>query len=673
MSNNFEPMIEMYIFETVQLIEQIEQCILANEGAEKLSEIDINEIFRHMHTIKGSSGMMMYDNIAHLAHTIEDIFFVLREESHINYNFSDLADLIFEGIDFIKIEVEKIKNGDNPDGDITHLISKLKEYLLLIEGKNQKEVKEINENVKYYISQDKSCVEEKYKNSFRAKIFFEEGCEMENIRAYTIIHNLKEITNDIFHIPEEVINNEDSAEEIKKNGFIIYLKTNQSYKEAYDFFSETIFLKALELEEMIEEEWEISFGKKEDKLITRSNLTTDKKDKKISSSNMINVNVDKLDKLMDIVGEMVIAESMVIQNPDLTGLKLNNFNKASRLLNKLTSELQDLVMSIRMVPLANTFHKMNRIVRDMNKKLGKNVELEIRGEETEVDKNIIEHISDPIMHLVRNSLDHGIETSEERIKSNKNGKGKILLEAKNSGNDVMIIVRDDGRGLDKNKLIAKAKENNLLTKEPKDYTDKEIYSLIFLPGFSTKKDVTEFSGRGVGMDVVTKNIETIGGNITIESKKGEGTSFIIKIPLTLAIIEGMNIKVGSSRYTIPICDIRESFRAEDKDIIKNPDNSEMILVRGKCYPIIRLSKIYNVKTNVDKFSKGVLIMIENDIQSICILVDELVGQQQVVVKNLPKYIQQTKNIEGITGCTLLGDGSISLILDPSKLIHMYSK
>ena len=389
----------------------------------------------------------------------------------------------------------------------------------------------------------------------------------------------------------------------------------------------------------------------------------------LSTQNIISVSVAKLDKLMDLVGELVIAEAMVLENPDLEGLELDNFQKSARQLSKITNEIQDLVMSVRMVPLSATFQRMYRIVRDMSRKLNKDVSLEIIGEETEVDKNIIEHITDPLMHLVRNAVDHGIETTEERLSMGKPKQGKITLEAKNVGSDVHIIVRDDGRGLNKDKILKKARENGLISMNEENMSDSDIYRLILLPGFSTKENVTEYSGRGVGMDVVAKNIESIGGSISIQSEESKGTQMTLKIPLTLAIIDGMNLKVGKSTFTIPTISIQESFRVKKEEIIIDPDGNEMILVRGECYPVLRLHEFYNVKTDVTDLTEGIIIMISQDGKSICIFADRLLGKQQVVVKSLPKYVKRFKNVMGISGCTLLGDGSISLILDIASMIN----
>lgn len=500
---------------------------------------------------------------------------------------------------------------------------------------------------------------------------------MESLRAFNVIHNLKDTFSIMDYSPSN-INDDQSDEDIRKNGFKIFFKSDCSFDTIREILFQIPFLQHLELEEL-KSESEIMQTEKRSAAVSENAAVMEQKGaekeqemealSKSLNQSMISVSVSKLDKLMDLVGEMVIAEAMVIQNPDLNGLELDNFQKAARQLNKITSEIQDMVMSIRMVPLTATFHKMNRIVRDMCKKLNKDVRLEIIGEETEVDKNIIEHISDPLIHLVRNAIDHGIESPEKRQEKGKAPTGTITLEAKSAGSDVLVIVRDDGKGLSKEKILKKAKENGLLHKSVSDMTDSEIYNLIFLPGFSTKDKVSEFSGRGVGMDVVVKNIETIGGSVTVNSVENQGTTFVLKIPLTLAIIDGMNIKVGKSRYTIPITSIKESFKANESDIILNTDENEIIMIRGQCYPIMRMHKRYRVKTDVTSISDGIVIMVEHDGKPLCIFTDELLGQQQVVIKTLPEYIRRVRKIKGIAGCTLLGDGSISLILDVSELIR----
>lgn len=682
-----EPMLDMFIYETTQNIESLEKSILSSEKVSCFSPDAVNEIFRNMHTIKGSSAMMLYNNIASLAHTIEDLFYFIREEKPENMDCAVLSDLVLEGVDFIKLELEKVKNADSLDGDPSELIESIKWFLSSIKkGGNSQDIpaasKESLVAQQYYLPSTRGGGVLNQKG-FEAVVHFDDGCEMENIRAYSIIHNLKDIVEDFRYYPEDIIENDESAQLIREQGFKVVLRTDISYQELHDFFTRTAYIRELELTEL--EDNQVS-----ERLAAPENITIQKPSSKIlkltgqeqadyvqsesrnSHQSIISVDVVKLDKLMDLMGEIVIAEAMVTQNPELKSMQLNSFYKAARQLRKITGELQDMVMSIRMVPLSATFLKMHRIVRDIGRKLGKEVELKLIGEETEVDKNIIEHISDPLMHLVRNSADHGIEAPDVRAASGKPRAGQIILEAKNAGSDVIVTIRDDGSGLNRDKILQKALKHGLINKPEHEMTDKEIYNLILLPGFSTNDSVTEFSGRGVGMDVVTKNLEAVGGSVAIDSVEGAGTTTTLKIPLTLAIIDGMNIRVGAAKYTLPTISIQETFQAKGRDIVKDPDDNEMIMVRGQCYPILRLHKLYAVNTEITDLTKGIMLMVEQDGESLCLFADALMGQQQVVVKALPAYIKNTRRIEGLAGCTLLGDGSISLILDIGGLVNTCS-
>ncbi len=661
-----ESMLDMYLFETEQLLEQLEQAIINSEKEGTYSDDAINEIFRFMHTIKGSSNMMVFNNIGSLAHSIEDLFFFLRESHPENVDYSTLSDLVLEGVDFIKIEVAKIKNGDTPDGNAKEIIDEINIFLNNLKSSNSVEtdLKDIKpKDISQSTTSTKNDSNDDTINKYKATIFFEDGCEMENLRAYTVVNDLIALDAKVTHTPENILEDDKSTDLIRANGFEVIVETNSTYDEMHAFFKKTMFLGDLQFEQIKKD------VEKKPKLNNSTPKTQATQEAHHSTTqNMISVNVDKLDKLMDLMGEMVIAEAMVTQNPDLKGLELDNFEKSSRQLHKITNELQDMIMSVRMVPLSTTFAKMQRIVRDMCKKLDKKVNLEVIGAETEVDKNIIEHISDPLMHIIRNSIDHGIEDSEDRVNNGKDETGTVILEAKNSGSDVLVIIKDDGKGLNKEKLLNKAQENGILKKDINAMSDKEIYNLILLPGFSTKENVTEFSGRGVGMDVVCKNLEHVGGTVNVDSIEGEGTTITLKIPLTLAIIDGMNICVGDSKYTIPITAIKESFRPKEESLVMDPEENEMIMVRGECYPILRLHKYYDIKTQITDFNEGILIMVEQDDVTCCIFADELLGKQQVVVKALPSYIKKNKNIDGLSGCTLLGDGSISLILDIGSLI-----
>ncbi len=650
-----EALVDMFIFETSQLIDQLEISMLAIEKTNTISMESINEIFRAMHTIKGSSSVMMLANIASVSHAMEDLFYFIREERIQQIDLPTLSSLILEGVDFIKVELHKFQHGIPADGEAEQLLQHISEYLQVLQappGQQQK-------------------VQGDLSKGYQATVHFVEDCDMLNVRALTVVHFLAEHATDIKHEPADLMEDVRSVEQITERGLSLQFESERSYEELHAFFARTSFMKSFELAEQSPPADAIRESEQASAEQAAAVEQETGKDISRSATSIISVSVSKMDSLMDLVGELVIAEAMVTQNPELKGMELDDFHKAARQLRKITGELQDLVMSIRMVALAPTFHKMHRVVRDMTRKLDKEVHLSIIGEETGVDKNIIEQISDPLMHLVRNAVDHGIESAAERLSAGKPEAGTVTLEARNEGGDVLVFIKDDGKGLDTAKLLARAQANGLLRKNPEEMTDKEVFQLIFLPGFSTKEQVTEFSGRGVGMDVVAKNIESIGGTVSVDSTPGAGTTMMIKIPLTLAIIDGMNIKVGASSYTVPTAMIKQSFRAFDSDIIADPGGNEMIMVRGHIYPILRLNELYAVQSPVRRLEDGILMMLEYGEQSFCLFADELIGQQQVVVKALPAALQHLKKVEGIAGCTLLGDGSISLILDVGELYRAH--
>jgi len=380
----------------------------------------------------------------------------------------------------------------------------------------------------------------------------------------------------------------------------------------------------------------------------------------------IRVDLDKLDKLLDLVGEMVIAEAMVTNNPDLHGLHLDRFEKAVLQLDKITRDIQEVAMSMRMIPLSGAFRRMMRLVRDLAQKASKKVSLQIIGEETEVDKTIIEQIADPLVHLIRNAVDHGLESPTERLAAGKPETGRITIEAKHSVGEVWIIIEDDGRGLDREKIFQRGIERGLIRSEDRDLKDEEVWRMIFEPGFSTAEKISSISGRGVGMDVVKRNIEKLRGKVDVRSKPGAGTMFAVRIPLTLAIIEGMVVKVGQNRYTIPINSIKESLQPSARQITCTPDNLEVVSIRGELLPVIRLHEFYNVQADRHVITDGILIVVENDANKCCLFVDEVIGQQQIVIKGLSSYLG---HVRSVSGCAILGDGDISMILDIDDLIN----
>lgn len=384
----------------------------------------------------------------------------------------------------------------------------------------------------------------------------------------------------------------------------------------------------------------------------------------------IRVDLDKLDHLINLIGELVTAQAMVIHNPDLAGYEFEHFEKAAHHLERVTTELQDVAMSVRMIPVSGVFRKMVRLVHDLSNKCGRKVHLVRVGEETEVDKTLIEQISDPLIHIIRNAIDHGIEPVKERRALGKPETGTITLEAEHEGGEVLITVRDDGCGLNRDKILARAIERGIVKGAGSDMRDEDIFKCIFEPGFSTADKVTSVSGRGVGMDVVKKNIERLKGRVDIRSREGEGTTIVLRIPLTLAIIDGMLVRVGAQRYTIPLLAIKETFKPGAHDITVTPDGQEVVGNHGELLPVVRLHTLYNVHADHTQLHKGILITVDHQEREVCLFVDEVLGQQQTVIKGLSDYY--VEDARGVSGCTILGDGTVSLILDINSLIEKVS-
>ncbi len=381
----------------------------------------------------------------------------------------------------------------------------------------------------------------------------------------------------------------------------------------------------------------------------------------------IRVETSKIDKLFDLVGELITIESMVTNNIDLQGLDLPNFAKSANMLNKITRELQEVTMSVRMMPLEGLFNKMKRLVRDVSIKMNKKVDFSISGQETEMDKNVIDEIADPLVHILRNAIDHGVESPEDRLAHGKNETGNVSLKAKYEGNEILIVIEDDGAGINRERVLQKAEEKGLLSVAPENMSDRDAFMLVFEPGFSTAKQVTDISGRGVGMDVVKKNIEKLRGSIDVESKLGGGSKFTLRIPLTLAILDAMLIRIGKSIFALPILSVTESFRTELSTISETMDGLEMVKIRDEIIPIVRLHELYSKQPDSKNIDNGVLIIAGSRDRKLALFADEIVGQQQAVIKGFSGYIGK---VPGITGCMILGDGGIGLIIDMDGLFDM---
>ncbi|MCL2004950.1 MAG: chemotaxis protein CheA [Planctomycetaceae bacterium] len=381
----------------------------------------------------------------------------------------------------------------------------------------------------------------------------------------------------------------------------------------------------------------------------------------------IRVDLHKLDLLINLVGELVIAESMVTRCPAVANVEDEYYNRAKHQLRRICDELQDCAMSVRMIPLAATFRKMVRLVHDLATKSGKKIKLNLVGEDTEVDKTVIEQIADPLVHIVRNSCDHGVEPPEERLKNGKTDTGSVTLEGKHEGGEVWILITDDGRGLNREKILKKAIDVGLVGIDAREWPDERIFKLVFEPGFSTADKVTDISGRGVGMDVVKRNIEKLNGRIDISSKLGKGSTFTLRIPLTLAIVDAMLVRVGEGKYMIPTLTIRESLVPTMEQVTVTPEGREILRLREEMVPIIRLYDVFGCRPGAEKLKDGILIVAEDSGKSFAFFVDEIVGQQQTVIKGLPDYIGESN---GFSGCTILGDGTVSLIVDVGAVSEM---
>jgi two-component system chemotaxis sensor kinase CheA len=377
----------------------------------------------------------------------------------------------------------------------------------------------------------------------------------------------------------------------------------------------------------------------------------------------VKVDTGKLDYLVEMVGELVIAQSLIQHDPDMAALHSARLTRNLAQLTRITADVQRVAMAMRMIPVGQMFQRMARLVRDLARKSGKQVNLELAGEDTELDRNMVEELADPLMHMIRNAVDHGAEPPEARIAVGKSPIARVDQKAYHQGGFINIEISDDGRGLVREKILAKARERGLVTGGD-DLSDQQVFSFIFEPGFSTAAQITDVSGRGVGMDVVRKQIVKLRGRVDIASRPGQGTTFVIKLPLTLAIIEGLVVGVGKDRYIVPIFSVKEMFRPTAESLSAVPDGGEMVLVRGSLLPILRLHSRFGVTPNSEEPPEGVLIVIESARKKFCLLVDELIGKQEVVIKSLGETF---KHVTGVAGGSILGDGRVGLILDVEAL------
>lgn len=707
MDNSMDNLLDTYLFETNSLLDQTDEILINAEKSGNFTQDDVNEIFRSMHTIKGSSAMLEFNSLMTIAHHIEDLFYYIRENGTDGLDSaqkSELFNLMFKSTDMLREEIQKVESNEPLTDNIDGISNEINSFLTKISGKPAEDIRgeksSSSGKTEMSSSAGSGTLPEPVQSAACAvRIFFDADCGMENLRAYMLLHSLQENGIECTCYPQNVEQDPETTAVIVKDGFYLLFSSQDAAKQAVSTISQAANVSSYELlEKTPQDAGESQNGRTPSKTDPASDRSIPKSASgnktgdalpashpaagKTGGSpagsvkqNLINVSLSKLDNLMALVGEIVITESMLVSSPDLKNMKLDNFMKSARQLRKLTDDLQDIAMSLRMVSVNSVFQKMNRIVRDMKKDLHKDVRLTVVGEDTEVDKSIVDNISDPIMHIVRNSMDHGIEdTEEERIAAGKDPQGEIVLSAKHTGNEVILSVSDDGRGMDPDAILAKAQRQGLLNKPAEEYSQKEILSLLMLPGFSTNTTVTEYSGRGVGLDVVKRNVEALGGTVTITSEKGKGSLTTMRLPLTLSIVDGMELRVGNSIFTVPIANIRQSFKASDADIIYDTENHEMIRCLDSFFPIVRISELFGIESHSSRLEDGLVMWVETSDLSYCLFIDELLGEQQVVVKPIPPYLNHFGiKDSGICGCTILGDGNISIILDIANVYQAFRR
>ena len=684
MSGN-DSILDAYLYETNTLLEQLDSIVLSAEQKDSFSEDDINTIFRIMHTIKGSSAMMEFNSIMTIAHRAEDLFSIIREQS-INVvpeaKRPELFDLLFQTIDFFRQEIEHIENEEPLTENIDSLLEKVNSFIHQIQSGGAPEAPAAAQTAAPAASPHAGF-------PFALQVFFDEGCGMENLRALMLVNSVRELCadSDFRYEPANVESDPSTAAAIVESGFMLYFKNQGDRDNAIHAVTGAGSVRTYQSIDHAEAEAPAPAAPaKAPAAPAKAPAPAPAAAAKAPAApakapapaaggathhhkeSLISVNLSKLDELMAVVGEIVITESMVTASPDLKGLKLDAFTKSARQLRKLTDELQDVSMSLRMVPVSSTFQKMNRIVRDMCKKLGKQARLTLIGEDTEVDKTIVDSIGDPIMHIVRNSMDHGIEENvQDRINAGKDPVGEIILSARHTGSEVIIEVKDDGQGVSYEGVLNKAIRNGIASPDV-EYSHKDILNFLMAPGFSTNTQVTEFSGRGVGMDVVKRNVEDVGGTVSISSEPGQGMTPTVRGPVIVAVMDGVEVSVGRSIFTSPTHNIRQSFKVSEGDLIHDASGGELFKCMGSYYPVVRMRDRYRIEGGCTEIGDGILIWLESGELSYCLFVDELLGEQQVVVKPLPSYLNRfSVKQSGIAGCTILGDGNISIILDVSNL------
>ncbi|MCH6263922.1 chemotaxis protein CheA [Neobacillus citreus] len=664
--NNY---LEIFIEESKEHLQAINDTLLKLETEPEDTGI-INEIFRSAHTLKGMAGSMGFEDLASLTHEMENVLDLLRN-SKLKIN-SEIMDIIFKCVDLIDKMVDNIEQGGDGKENVTEVVRQLAK----IQNPSQIPAsdtlsdasKEVASSLVVDIDEYRySVINEARKsgnNLYHITVTIEENCIMKSVRAYMVFQAADELG--------EIIQTQPSVEEIEEdrfgNTFTLLLLSDQTNQEiqlqlsSVSEVSEVVVASGLQLEqnkagnileEAAEENQQIAQVQRK--------AETDPQRKKHRSKS-IRVDIEKLDHLMNLFSELIIDRGRLEQISRKS--QLTELTETVEHMTRISTNLQGLILNMRMVPVEQVFNRFPRMVRDLAKELDKKVLLVLEGEETELDRTVIDEIGDPLVHLLRNALDHGLESTEERIACNKPEEGKILLKAYHGGNHVFIEVIDDGKGINRNKVLSKAIQREIVSPEEAEMlTNQQVFALILSSGFSTADKISDISGRGVGLDVVKTKIESLGGVITIESTPGQGSVFRIQLPLTLSIIYSMLVKVEEETYAIPFNSIVE-ITTSPYDKVTTLYGQKVIQFRGQVVPLVFLKEVFQVPANAQTEANQLFIVIvRKGEKTVGLVVDAVIGQQEVVLKSLGGFLT---NLYAISGATILGNGEVALIIDSNQ-------
>ena len=682
--------LEIFLDETNEHLQNLNTQILELESDPENMD-NINEIFRAAHSLKGMAGTMGYKRMQNLTHDMENVFSEVR-----NGNIKvkpEMIDVLFQCLDALEEYKNNIQEtSDEGTNDNENLIKALND--ILNGGKTEEapaaeagtDGAEKGNDIAFDDSQIRVIREamKQGKNVYGINVVVQESCILKAARAFLVFKAVEEKGEIIVSMPsaqdvedekfdkdftlivlsdyslDDIIKSAESVSEIAQvTGAVLDLEKTKNYHPEEEA-PEPVEEKKEEVAEVKAE------PKKEEKKPAAAAKAPEKKPaNKPVVNRTVRVDIEKLDSLMNLVSELIIAKNSLVAASSSDQGNNSAFNEQIEYLENVTTNLHESVMKVRMVPIESVVVKFPRMIRDLSKKLDKKMELYMTGEETELDRTVVDEIGDPLMHLLRNSADHGLESAEVRAQRGKPEQGSIFLDAYQDGNNVVIEVRDDGNGIDVEAVKNKAIERNLVTAEQAaNMPEKDIINLLFQPGFSTSEKVTDVSGRGVGLDVVKSKIESLSGEVEVKSKWGEGSTWTIRLPLTLAIIQALMVVVGGEKYAISLGSIQTIEDISPSDI-KLVENKEVINLRGTVIPLIRLTEVLDVESTRSPEDNLIVVIVKKGDKMAGLVIDELIGQQEIVIKSLGKYIKQCKFI---SGATILGDGEVALILDANALL-----